>query len=1338
MAQNPLGAAVAGSALACQGILVGWLAGSHPRFVVVADIGQGNCNAVFDDAGRPVIYFDMGGGTRGSLFTRPNPEPTFCLDTAYSLFILSHWDDDHYATLDAHLLAGNLAAIECVAPTQTRGGNTRKRSTTAGYVAHDIGVAGQLQLWRDENPGLPSGNYVATSGEFSVIKVTETDVNNTGLALRLENPAVAGQFILLTGDATFERYLPANPLVNRQTFVHGCNGQCVGLVAGHHGSAVGAPGDIPAPVAGVTSHLIAYSFGWGNQFSHPTAAGVAAYEAAGWSDDHRMDTGGAELAARYAGPRGNVGLVWPGAAPGPAKAPPGALPAQVDAAAVALLAATAAEIGMCRPALPGRERIAVGAAYQAALESDAGNVAGALLAPAGGAALTLVAGAAPPVHGELAAALLAAVAAAGVLAPAPAQQLVAVIVDCVALAAACSAREVAADVRHEIDVQGGNSSDAAKEAYNGANAPEALAAIEAALPTDLVQRAVNAAAVGGPAPTVAQLRTAVAQAVGAAMQARIGLPGGVSPSEQPWQAAATAAAAIAGLARDDLAVAIAAAAGCTPAVPIDPAVAVPATLVDNANAKLLQRVAAAAAIAGPAIGLGVTRTDVACAAAAAARVGLAAACGAPQVGCHRHPRTCPNGPCSLSVHYFHGMFPARIRTVAGSAAVVHGGDGGPATAAGFTDPRHVLQDRGFALYVSDTGAHRIRRIGTDGNIATLAGTVAGAGYGGDANGLATAAQFDALSAVALDRFRNQLYVADAARNRVRRIDLSLGQVTAVAGTGMAAHGGDGGPATAAQLDAPRGLAYDDTGHALYIADTGNDCVRRVDLATGVISTVAGIPGNAGDGPDGPAAACQLDGPRGLACAAGSLFIADTGNHQIRELRFGQVTSIAGTGAPGFGGNNVPATGAVLNQPWDVAIGTDVNGDQTIVIADTGNNRVREIRANGTIATLAGPGGLAHPAAVASDDAGDVYIAYDAAHCVRRYDRALGGAPAVFAGTAGAAGHAGNGAPATGGNLSGPIGLACGPSLLFVADAGNRRVRSVQVAGPHQLAAVAGSGNQGNAGDAVNVAANAQLNTPGGLGYDPVAHALYFADSASHCVRRIDLATGIIFRVAGQPLAGAGPGGDLGPAIAAQLSNPSDVFFDGVENVLYIADTGNNKIRAVSLATGIITTLAGTGGGAWAGDGAGAAFAQLNAPVCVTADANGIVYAGTSDHRVRRIALDVPRTITTWAGNGVAGAAGDGLAAANPAVQLNNPAGLAADNAGNLYLSCAGSSSVRLVRWDGSLITTIAGTPPAGFGGDGGPPDQAHLNGPRGIHVDEAGRNLFIADAVNHRIRRACL
>ena len=272
-------------------------------------------------------------------------------------------------------------------------------------------------------------------------------------------------------------------------------------------------------------------------------------------------------------------------------------------------------------------------------------------------------------------------------------------------------------------------------------------------------------------------------------------------------------------------------------------------------------------------------------------------------------------------------------------------------------------------------------------------TVAGSGtlgFGGD-GGPATAAQLALPSGVALDGAGN-LYIADWANHRIRKVD-AAGVISTVAGDGTRGYGGDGGPAVAAQLRYPEGVAVDGSGN-LYIADSSNHRIRKVDAA-GVITTVAGdgTEGFGGDG--GPAVAAQLDFPQGVALdGAGNLYIADTYNHRIRKVdAAGVISTVAGDGTEGYGGDGVPAVAALLNRPGGVA----VDGSGNLYIADSGNDRIRKVDAAGVITTVAGDGTegfggdggpavaaqLDHPTGVALDDAGNLYIADYDNHRIRR-------------------------------------------------------------------------------------------------------------------------------------------------------------------------------------------------------------------------------------------------------------------------------------------------------------------------------------------------------------------
>ena len=236
-----------------------------------------------------------------------------------------------------------------------------------------------------------------------------------------------------------------------------------------------------------------------------------------------------------------------------------------------------------------------------------------------------------------------------------------------------------------------------------------------------------------------------------------------------------------------------------------------------------------------------------------------------------------------------------------------------------------------------------------GVITTVAGTGTD-GYSGD-NGLATAAELDVPHGVAVDA-SGDLFIADTYSNRIREVDLSTGVITTLAGNGFPGYSGDNGQATAAELDAPRGVAVDSSGH-LFIADTGNNAIREVNLSTGVITTVAGngTAGYSGDG--GPATAAQLATPCGVAVdSSGHLFIADTNNSAIREVNLSTelITTVAGDGTAGYSGDNGQATAAEMNYPSGVAV--DTSGH--LFIADSGNSAIREVNLpTGVITTVVG-------------------------------------------------------------------------------------------------------------------------------------------------------------------------------------------------------------------------------------------------------------------------------------------------------------------------------------------------------------------------------------------------
>ena len=657
------------------------------------------------------------------------------------------------------------------------------------------------------------------------------------------------------------------------------------------------------------------------------------------------------------------------------------------------------------------------------------------------------------------------------------------------------------------------------------------------------------------------------------------------------------------------------------------------------------------------------------------------------------------------------------------------GDGGAAVTAQLRFPVGVALDGAGNLYIADRDNYRIRKVDSSGNISTVAGDGT-LGVGGD-GGAATAAQVFSPSAVALDGAGN-LYIATD--HRIRKVN-AAGVITTVAGNGTRGYGGDGGAATAAQLNLPLGVALDGAGN-LYIADAFNNRIRKVNAA-GVISTVAGD-GTYGHGGDGGAAvAAQLDFPRGVALdSAGNLYIADTNNHRIRKVdAAARISTVAGDvirGYGGYGGDGGAALAANLSSPRGVAL----DGAGNLYIADTNNHRIRKVDAAGVISTVAGSGTAGYsgdggaavaaqlyaPEGVAVDGSGNLYIADRGNDRIRKVDAA--GVISTVAGSS-TAGFSGDGGTATAAKLNFPAGVAPdGAGNLYIADSLNQRIRKVDAAGA--ISTVAGDGTRGFSGDG-GTATAAKLNFPAGVAPDGAGN-LYIADSLNQRIRKVD-AAGAISTVAGDGTRGFG--GDGGAALAAQLDFPRGVALDGAGN-LYIADSLNQRIRKVN-AAGVITTVAGDGTEGYGGDGDAALAAQLNRPFGVMPDGAGNLYiADTGNHRIRKV--NAAGRISTVAGDatrGYGGYGGDGGAAL--AAQLNSPIGMALDGAGNLYIADAGNHLIRKVDTAG-VITTVAGSGTAGFSGDGGAAVAAQLNSPAGMALDGAG-NLYIADAGNHLIRR---
>jgi hypothetical protein len=299
-----------------------------------------------------------------------------------------------------------------------------------------------------------------------------------------------------------------------------------------------------------------------------------------------------------------------------------------------------------------------------------------------------------------------------------------------------------------------------------------------------------------------------------------------------------------------------------------------------------------------------------------------------------------------------------VLAVAGSGPAGYSGDGGPAVDARLYQPRMMTFDGAGTMYITDTFNQVIRVVDTTGTISTVAGVAkpvaAGSGdqcprhFSGD-GGPAVDAELACPHSLAVSP-SGHLVIADAANDRIREVD-SDGTIRTIAGTGVTGFSGDGGPATQAKLNDPKGIIFDPAGN-LYIADTSNDRIRKVDT-DGTISTVIGTGVQGGDGDGGPALGAQLSEPRTMAWGpGGELYITEPKINRIRKVDAGGIiTRLAGTSVAGFGGDGGPAVDAELDTPR----GIDVDADGVVYIADSGNQRIRRIGTDGIITTIAGTG-----------------------------------------------------------------------------------------------------------------------------------------------------------------------------------------------------------------------------------------------------------------------------------------------------------------------------------------------------------------------------------------------
>ncbi|MEO8033174.1 MAG: hypothetical protein ABI837_01995, partial [Acidobacteriota bacterium] len=556
--------------------------------------------------------------------------------------------------------------------------------------------------------------------------------------------------------------------------------------------------------------------------------------------------------------------------------------------------------------------------------------------------------------------------------------------------------------------------------------------------------------------------------------------------------------------------------------------------------------------------------------------------------------------------------------------------------------------------------------------------------GGTTEGLpATSIDLVAPRGLALDS-SGRIYISESDGNTVQRVNLATGIIERYAGNGGGSFSGDGGPARRASIKGPWGVVFDDAGN-LYVADRLNGRVRRIDAATGVITTFAGRdedPNVPGIGDGGQATAAFLRTPVGLAWSKGALYITDAGYdaHRIRKVdSSGIITTVAGSGVQGYSGDGGDAIAATLNNPLAVAV--DATGN--LYIADSDNNVIRKVDAvTKKISTIAGGG-------TPADDIGD-------------------------------------GGPATSAKLMFPSALAFDPAgTLYIADTYHSRIRKYDAAA-RTLTTIAGNGDYGG-GDG-NLATEAGLYSPFAIVFDKSGN-LFAEDTSNGSVRRVDAGTRIISTVAG----GGNFIGDGRVASAAIILHPHGIVFDRNGNLL-IADSNHTLIRRVDAATGVISTFAGKLFTVYVDqqDGQDRRDSTVGYPLDLAVDKAGKVYiADGLNGAIWLIGLDDKISLYAGKNDSAGNLDGDG----GPALKASfRPDGIALDGAGNLFIADSQKHRIRRIDAATKIITTIAGTGTKGYTGDGGPATAATFDGPTAVLLDRQG-NLFVSDTQNAVIRR---
>ena len=581
---------------------------------------------------------------------------------------------------------------------------------------------------------------------------------------------------------------------------------------------------------------------------------------------------------------------------------------------------------------------------------------------------------------------------------------------------------------------------------------------------------------------------------------------------------------------------------------------------------------------------------------------------------------------------------------------------GSLTAAHFASPWAITQDDAGRLLVADQHALRVVDVSL-GQVTTLAGVY---DLNGSADGIGAQATFNNPSGVAFAS--GALFVTDTENHTLRRVDVSTAAVTTVGGAA-----GQPGTLDATGADArfrePEGLAFDRASSTFFVGDTDNNTIRSVVFPSLAVSTIAGSAGTAG-AMDGVGANASFSKPKAVALDGnGNPLVADAVNQSVRrvDVATGMVTTVA----------------QFAGVPQGLAV------DGTDVIVALGDDSIARVASDGTITTLAGSASARgfvdgagadarfnSPAGLWNDGAGTLYVA-DNGNAVLR---AISLSDATVRTVAGALSLGSSDGSADRARFSAVQGMASGEASVYVADTGNDTIRQIALSSG-DVTTLAGS--PGQPGFADGSLADARFNQPQGIAFDAATQTLYVADSKNRRIRRIDLRAGMVSTL----LYAIVPGGGF-----TGFDMPSGIALD--QGRLFVADYTDDVVVAIDLQAGQATVLAGTSGTPGNADGVGA-HAAFYGPLGVTADGHGHLFvADDLNETVRQIDV-ASATVSTIGGEPVTPGSNDGTGGA---AHFHYPSDVVTDGLGDVFVSDTFNNAIRQIQLSSDAVTTIVGAP----------------------------------------------